>query len=521
MIPINKKPVTLQLDGCNVGRGIKWEETQAGIRREFEIITHSIDMWHVLEYEHELMPTASHGQFHDADTYVIRWHYSTLQTGSRTLRGEESRQSFVGRTRCAYFFWQGRHSSINEKGASALMTVELDEERGPQVRVVQGKEPPCFINLFRGRMVVHVGKRVEQHAASTTWRLYAVRNELPGESYIHEVTPVSQSCLRSRTSFLLLGTTTGVLFLWHGAKSSLDVVRRAQDITMQLLSSCPVEIGLHDDIDKLRVVEMIEGNECSAFWTAFDTTGRLPLYHSLLSDCHHFNFSPRLFHLSSVSGVFEATEIVNPAINHVGIPSAFPFHQSDLYNEIQPALFLVDNGHDVYLWQGWWPDQDSVKSDGLSPDSVRTGSTEARFLVNRKCAMQTTLQYCRAVNGKSPPTAYLVYAGLEPLVFTNIFPFWKVYETVERLSLADGKQAAKNGDCLELVTEALCKLNQQTVYSWEELQRRPLPDGVDALRLEIYLADDEFEEVVGMTREEFSGIPTWKQANIKKEVGLY
>jgi len=45
----------------------------------------------------------------------------------------------------------------------------------------------------------------------------------------------------------------------------------------------------------------------------------------------------------------------------------------------------------VYLWQGWWPAQDV--EDGT--ESVRTGSTEARFIANRKCAMQTTIHYCR------------------------------------------------------------------------------------------------------------------------------
>lgn len=56
--------------------------------------------------------------------------------------------------------------------------------------------------------------------------------------------------------------------------------------------------------------------------------------------------------------------------------------------------------------------------------------------------------------------------------------------------MQDGKQLV--GD-LELVSEALSKLCCQTSYTWEDLQRRPLPDGVDPLRLEIYLTDEEFE----------------------------
>lgn len=39
----------------------------------------------------------------------------------------------AGKEKRVYFFWQGRQSTVSEKGTSALMTVQLDEERGAQV----------------------------------------------------------------------------------------------------------------------------------------------------------------------------------------------------------------------------------------------------------------------------------------------------------------------------------------------------------------------------------------------------
>ena len=48
------------------------------------------------------------------------------------------------------------------------------------------------------------------------------------------------------------------------------------------------------------------------------------------------------------------------------------------------ALFLVDNHHEVYLWQGWWPIENKI-----------TGSARIRWASDRKSAMETVLQYCK------------------------------------------------------------------------------------------------------------------------------
>lgn len=53
-------------------------------------------------------------------------------------------------------------------------------------------------------------------------------------------------------------------------------------------------------------------------------------------------------------------------------------------------------------------------------------------------------------------------------------------------------QAASSKNKVVLVKDALSKLSKQQ-YSIEELTRKPLPEGVDPLRLEDYLSDEDFK----------------------------
>ena len=90
-----------------------------------------------------------------------------------------------------------------------------------EIRVSQGKEPPCFLNLFKSHMIVHLGKRDQISTANKRWcvRLFMVRNELADETYLAEV-EVKAENLRSRTSFVLTDFEKSHLFIWHGCKSA-------------------------------------------------------------------------------------------------------------------------------------------------------------------------------------------------------------------------------------------------------------------------------------------------------------
>ncbi|XP_064492694.1 supervillin isoform X13 [Pseudopipra pipra] len=499
MVPVPQTTVGTVLDGMNIGRGYGLVEGEDG--RQFEIITASVDVWHILEFDYSRLPKQSIGQFHEGDTYVVKWKYMVSTTVGSRQKGEQQVRA-VGKEKCVYFFWQGRHSTVSEKGTSALMTVELDEERGAQVQVLQGKEPPCFLQCFQGGMIVHAGRREEEEEnAQSDWRLYCVRGEVPNEGNLLEVA-CHCSSLRSRTSMIVLNINKALIYLWHGCKAQSHTKDVGRTAANKIKEQCPLEAGLHSS-SKVTIHECDEGSEPLGFWDALGRRDR-KAYDCMLQDPGKFNFTPRLFSLSSSSGEFSATEYVYPSRDPAVINS-MPFLQEDLYTAPQPALFLVDNHHEVYLWQGWWPVENKI-----------TGSARIRWATDRKCAMETVLQYCKGKNVKKPPKSYLIHAGLEPLTFTNMFPSWEHREDIAEITEMD----ADVSNQIILVEDVLAKLCK-TVYPLADLLARPLPEGVDPLKLEIYLSDEDFEVALEMTREEYNALPSWKQVNLKKAKGLF
>ncbi|XP_009323792.1 PREDICTED: supervillin isoform X7 [Pygoscelis adeliae] len=508
MVAVPQMTVGTVLDGMNIGRGYGLVEGEDG--RQFEIITASVDVWHILEFDYSRLPKQSIGQFHEGDTYVVKWKYmvsTTVFTGKSKIffgsrqKGDQQVRA-VGKEKCVYFFWQGRHSTVSEKGTSALMTVELDEERGAQVQVLQGKEPPCFLQCFQGGMIVHAGRREEEEEnAQSDWRLYCVRGEVPNEGNLLEVA-CHCSSLRSRTSMIVLNINKALIYLWHGCKAQSHTKDVGRTAANKIKEQCPLEAGLHSS-SKVTIHECDEGSEPLGFWDALGRRDR-KAYDCMLQDPGKFNFTPRLFSLSSSSGEFSATEYVYPSRDPAVINS-MPFLQEDLYTAPQPALFLVDNHHEVYLWQGWWPVENKI-----------AGSARIRWATDRKCAMETVLQYCKGKNVKKPPKSYLIHAGLEPLTFTNMFPSWEHREDIAEITEMD----ADVSNQIILVEDVLAKLCK-TVYPLADLLARPLPEGVDPLKLEIYLSDEDFEVALEMTREEYNALPSWKQVNLKKAKGLF
>uniref|UniRef100_A0A671RDE3 Supervillin-like n=1 Tax=Sinocyclocheilus anshuiensis TaxID=1608454 RepID=A0A671RDE3_9TELE len=475
MLPVLQSPISTVLDGQNVGRGYgPVGNGSDDCMRSLEISTVSVDVWHILEFDYSRLPKQSIGQFHEGDAYVVKWKYMVSAAVGSRQKLDPVRSAGPGREKCCYFFWQGRNSTVSEKGTSALMTVELDEERGAQMQVQQGKEPPCFLQCFNGGMIVHSGKREEEEEnIQNDWRLYCVRSEVSVEGHLLEVA-CHCSSLRSRTSMVLLNINKALIYLWHGCKMQTHTRHVARTAAEKIKEQRPLEAGLHSSCN-VTIHECEEGGEPVEFWEALGRKDR-KAYDCMLQDPGKFNFTPRLFQLSSSSGEFVALEFFNPS-RAADLVCSLPFLQEDLYSAPQPALFLVDNYHEVYLWQGWWPQ-----------DTESTGSARIRWDADRKCAMETVLQYCREKNEKKPQKSYLIHAGLEPLTFTNMFPSWEHREDIAEIT----EREAEVCNQIILVEDVLARLCQ-SIYPLATLQTRPLPHGVDPLRLEMYLTDEDFE----------------------------
>lgn len=108
---------------------------------------------------------------------------------------------------------------------------------------------------------------------------------------------------------------------------------------------------------------------------------------------------------------------------------------------------MLDTGEELWLWQGWWPetvtedDENEIDEDDNNDEQPTTvvdhrGSLSTRLHAERRAAMQTALDYwSRKYGDSTEQKAYLVWAGLEPLRFTDCFPEWHDRDDIAEINM--------------------------------------------------------------------------------------
>eukprot|EP01132_Coremiostelium_polycephalum_P001564 gene1564-1983_t len=410
-----------------------------------------VTIWRIEEFQKVPLDPSTYGQFYSGDSYLILYTYF-----------------FKNKDNYLIYFWQGRNSSINEKGTSALLTIELDDQlqgMAKEVRVVQNKEPKHFLTIFKGKFIVHSGKdplSKNYKAPSSTKDplLYHVRGTTDFNTRVIQC-KLSPHTLNSYNSYILNNThNNSTIYIWYGKHSNT--------LERQLAKSIFTTIN-YNNSSKSKFVEIEEGKESSEF---FKTLGGKEVYPLAQTKKR---IEPRLYHCTIGSGVFTVDEVTS-------------FAQDDL---IQEDVFIVDGVEKIWVWVG-------------------SDTTE----IERRSSMEVAVEYSAALDGdrKNIPV-YITYSGKEPYIFTCLFHGW---------DYSKRKQPAGEVTYDKDIVLAKEILDQYTKkYSYDDLVNKRYPKGLDGSRLEEYLSEEEFYRYFACTLSEFQKLSLWKKQSLKKELRLY
>lgn len=468
----------------------------------------TVEVWRIENLEMAPVSPKTYGQFYGGDCYLVLYTYMKS-----------------GKPRYIIYMWLGRHASADEITACAFNAVELDKKYNDepvQVRVTMGKEPRHFLAIFKGNLIIYEGgtSREQKTEPEPPVRLFQVRGTDEFNTKTIEV-PARASSLNSNDVFLL--RTNQVCYLWCGKGCSGDEREMAKNVA--------------DIISKRDKQTVLEGQEPAEFWAALG--GKAPYASDKRFQEEAIRYQPRLFECSNQTGRFIMTEILD-------------FCQDDLDED---DVMLLDTWEEIFLWVG---------KSANSYEKSESISSAKEYLKTHPAGRDVATPII------------LVKQGHEPLNFTGWFAAWDPYKWTDGKSYEEMKRSLGNVSAISEITVDLknANLNNReastkpafanpavsgTGSNFQPQQTHPaisggsgnsynnnsppllqtggdgrfprehlidktveeLPEGVDPLKKEYYLSDEDFHDIFGKSKEEFYQMPKWKQQNEKKQHGLF
>lgn len=250
-----------------------------------------LTIWVIKDFQMVEVPIDHYGEFYSGDCYILLYTYKKRPGGNDEY---------------LLYFWLGNQSTADEKGAAAALTVQLDEKYGGkpvQVRVVQGKEPSHFRQLFQGRMIIYQGgnesgfSKKASHSSLPEIALFHVKGSTGLNTTALQVATTASS-LNSQDSFLLV--TRENVFVWSGIGSNELEITTAMNIATNVLA------GKYHGHGGRSVVAVKEGNESPDFWSAL---GGKSAYADQSNSHESIPRDARLFSASTATGRFQVQSV--------------------------------------------------------------------------------------------------------------------------------------------------------------------------------------------------------------------
>ncbi|XP_022911438.2 advillin isoform X2 [Onthophagus taurus] len=399
------------------------------------------------------------GNFFSGDCYLI-W-YSYQSQGQKHI----------------LYTWFGLHASDDEMLNTFSKRTEIENELGGQaikVRVIQGREPPQLLQIFKGKLVIFRGKGTEQdesgrNTKSPTNYLLHVQGSATYNSKATQVNTKSSS-LNSNYCFVLKKSKK--YFVWSGINSTGDQREMAKHFT-----------GKDFEL-------VLEGKEPQEFWDLLG--GKAEYFTTKIAIEENDLKCPRLFHFPNIT-------------NHFKIEEVFNFAQSDLTPE---DIMLLDAFSTIFIWIG-----------ALSTTYNRKNSLEMalEYLRNDPAGRDMNIPIIEVKQGNEPPNFIGFFPNWNTTWWAEHVAFEEMRSQLEgvkiekKLETTNGNHVENNDfDCYEKYPVKMLK---------ESMEK--LPNKVDPLQKELHLTHDDFVFLFKMKYEEFKNLPRWKQQELKKKVGLF
>ncbi|CAL8465101.1 g4636 [Coccomyxa elongata] len=207
-----------------------------------------VETWRIEDFKPVKQGPTAFGKFYTGDSYII------LHT----------KQAAGGKLLHDIHFWQGKESTQDETGASAILAEQLDAAMGgapKEFREVQGSESPEFLQIYKGGI-----KYLTGGAASG----FHHHEDAPHKAALYQAkgvrvteVPLSTTSLNSGDVFILDGGAK--IYVWTGTSASPLEKNKALTQT----------ITLRDDKDhqgKSQVIHLeegdVEGEDAASFFAA-------------------------------------------------------------------------------------------------------------------------------------------------------------------------------------------------------------------------------------------------------------
>ncbi|XP_067915960.1 macrophage-capping protein-like [Heterodontus francisci] len=276
-----------------------------------------LQIWRVEKMKQVPVPKDAFGTFFTGDAYLV------------LHRGED---------RAHVHIWHGEKASSDEKGASALCAIQLDDKlqgRPVHHREVQGNESELFMSYFPNGIKyqeggVETGFQKVPKGPVTIRRLYQVKGK---KNVRAKQVELSWASFNTGDCFILdLGQT---IYQWCGTQSNWFERKKAGEFASSIR-----DLERHGKSDLIIVIDGEEPAEMTAVLGVKPTLKEGNPQEDLQADQSHSQ-------MASLSKVSNATG----AMTLTAVSAQNPFKKEMLQTE---DCFVLDNGlcGKIYVWKG-------------------------------------------------------------------------------------------------------------------------------------------------------------------------